>query len=98
MNATQADYVWADEAGEPDASPSVEELDRMVKRGLICAECSTRFTKAHHRPTVCAFCGRRIVEAAGYHVATHREVTQEAHAALARARKQRQHTHGDDTQ
>jgi hypothetical protein len=76
-----------------DVGPSVEAIASAVETGLACAECGVGFVKAHGVPTVCSYCGRRLLEAeCGVKLATHAEASKSEHETRARARKQRRAT------
>jgi hypothetical protein len=74
--------------GFRDEGPSVEQLAGAVAAGRCCAECHTEFEKGHGVPTVCTYCGRRLLEQeCKVKLAIHPEKNKSAHANEARARK-----------
>lgn len=73
------------------ADCSAEEIKDATDDGILCTECGTEFVKPHQHRVACSYCFTRMTEAEvraeGVRLATHEEVSRQAHINAARKRK-----------
>lgn len=65
------------------------DIDRKVRSGLYCSECSTEFTQPHGHPVVCHYCWNLLSlhDRSQITKSTHYEANRVAHHAEGKKRK-----------
>lgn len=82
-----------------DEGLSVEELAKAVKDGRACVECHGEWKEGHAKPPViCKVCANtyltQLLDTLGYTLRSDRGMNAEAHAQLARERRERTENNG----